>query len=318
MNLLTALRYLVALQEHRHFGRAAQACHITQPALSNALRAVEREFGVAVVRRARQFEGFTPEGERVLSAARRMLREHEALTQELASDALGPRGRLRLAAVPTAMPLLARFAARLRARHPGIVPQVLAMSSQALEDGLQALSVDLALGYLDRLPPDRAALAAWPQYTEHYHLLQADASAPALAAGPPLAWADAARMPLCLLTPDMHNRRIVDAAFERAGVAVQPAIETDSVLALALTVAAGGVASVLPGAVVAALRGQAGLRAHPLVAPVVQTPMGFIAHARQAPPRALQAALALAQDADWQREAAAHSGPQPVPGDSAA
>ena len=50
MNLLASLRYLVALHEHRHFGRAAQACHITQPALSNALRALEKEFGVVVVR----------------------------------------------------------------------------------------------------------------------------------------------------------------------------------------------------------------------------------------------------------------------------
>lgn len=51
MNLLASMRYLVALNEHRHFGRAAQASHITQPALSNALRALEREFGVLIVNR---------------------------------------------------------------------------------------------------------------------------------------------------------------------------------------------------------------------------------------------------------------------------
>ena len=45
MNLLTSMRYLVALHDHRHFDRAAKACHITQPALSNALRALERELG---------------------------------------------------------------------------------------------------------------------------------------------------------------------------------------------------------------------------------------------------------------------------------
>ncbi|MFM6991368.1 MAG: LysR family transcriptional regulator, partial [Rhodoferax sp.] len=50
MNLLSSLRYLVALQEHKHFGRAAEACHITQPALSNAIRALEREFGVVIVK----------------------------------------------------------------------------------------------------------------------------------------------------------------------------------------------------------------------------------------------------------------------------
>ena len=77
MNLLASLRYLVALQEHKHFGRAAQACHITQPALSNALRALEDEFGVVIVQRGRTFAGFTLEGERVLASARCMLHERE-------------------------------------------------------------------------------------------------------------------------------------------------------------------------------------------------------------------------------------------------
>ena len=62
MNLLEAMRDLAALEQHRHFGRAAQACHITQPALSNAVRALEEEFGVTIVRRGRQYEGLTPSG----------------------------------------------------------------------------------------------------------------------------------------------------------------------------------------------------------------------------------------------------------------
>ena len=58
MNLLASLRYLAALDEHKHFGRAAAACHITQPALSNALRALEKEFGTAIVKRGRSFGGW--------------------------------------------------------------------------------------------------------------------------------------------------------------------------------------------------------------------------------------------------------------------
>jgi DNA-binding transcriptional LysR family regulator len=67
MNLLTSMRYLVALNEHRHFARAAQACHITQPALSNALKALEDEFGAVIVRRGRVFGGLTAEGGRCWS-----------------------------------------------------------------------------------------------------------------------------------------------------------------------------------------------------------------------------------------------------------
>ena len=107
MNLLGSLKYLVALDEHRHFGRAAQACHITQPALSNALRAMEKEFGCAIVLRGRAYVGLTLEGQRVLASARRMLHEHERLRQDLDSGADDPRGALKIGCIPTAMPIAA-------------------------------------------------------------------------------------------------------------------------------------------------------------------------------------------------------------------
>ena len=105
MNLLTSLRYLVALNEHKHFGRAAQACNVTQPALSNAIRALESEFEVTIVKRDRAFSGLTPEGERVLASAQYMLREHANLQTELRSETHLPRGPLRIGAVPTAVPI---------------------------------------------------------------------------------------------------------------------------------------------------------------------------------------------------------------------
>lgn len=76
--MLSSLRYPVALHEHRRFGRAAQACNITQPALSNALRALETEFNVVIVKRDRTYAGLTAQGERVLASAQSMLHEHAA------------------------------------------------------------------------------------------------------------------------------------------------------------------------------------------------------------------------------------------------
>ncbi|MDM0000339.1 LysR substrate-binding domain-containing protein [Variovorax sp. J22P240] len=310
MNLLASMRYLVALDEHRHFGRAAQACHITQPALSNALRALEAEFGVVIVKRGRTYAGFTHEGEAVLAAAHRMLHENEVLHQLLKSEEGHPRGSLRMAAVPTAIPLLARFAARLQARHPGIVPIVLTMSSLELEAGLESLSLDMALGYTERMHLRDVKLTAWPQSIEHYFLLRraTRTGTTALHIGDPIGWAEAARQPLCLLTPEMHNRSIVDQAFKAAGAAVTPAIETNSVLTLALSVVSGSVCAVLPGAMVDAVRGHGQLEALPLVAPEIHTPIGFMTQTVVRPSRALEAALALVQSQDWQQEAAAHSG----------
>lgn len=310
MNLLASMRYLVALSEHRHFGRAAEACHITQPALSNAMRALEDEFKVVIVKRGRNYAGLTPEGERVLATAQRMLHEHNLLQQELESEAHRPRGGLRMGAVPTAIPVLARFAAILQAKHPGIVPRVLSLSSQELETGLETLSLDLALGYTERMSLRGTKLDAYAQYTEHYFLLRrADKPhADSLQIGSPIRWADAARESMALLTPEMHNRTIIDSAFVTAGAPIQPAFETNSIITLALSVVAGSVCSVMPGALVGTVRGYRELEALPLVEPDIRTPIGFMAQAGVRPSRAMEAALVLAQDGGWLRHAAAHSG----------
>ena len=314
MNLLASLRYLVALQEHRHFGRAAQACHITQPALSNALRALEGEFGAVIVKRGRTFAGFTPEGERVLQSARLMLHERELLQQDLASVAGRPQGRLVIGVVPAAVPVAARFAAQLQALHPGITPTVRSMSSPEIEAGLDDLILDMGLGYTDRMGTGGAKLDQVPQYDERYWLVRRapkPTTAPAaagLSLGGTITWADAAKEPLCLLTPEMHNRTIVDGAFAAAGVAVTPAMETNSILTLALAVLEGQVCSVVPGAVLGAVMAWRELEALALVAPELQTPVGFMLVRAARHSHTVEAALALARDAAWLKHAARHSG----------
>ena len=316
MHMLASLRYLVALSKHRHFARAAQSCHITQPALSNALRALEKEFGIAIVKRGRTYAGLTPEGERVLATAQRMLHEHELLQQELCSSASQPQGALQLGVVPTAVPVAARFAALLRQQYPGIAPVVRSISSQEIELGLECLSLDLGLGFVERLSERGSRFVILPQYTEHYFLVrraarpgQSDGVArEQLHLGQPINWREAAQLPLCLLTPEMHNRSIVDSVFAKLDVSVKPVMETDSILALALSVVAGDVCSVLPGALVGAVRSYAELEALPLVQPEVSTPVGFITLGKASASRALQAALALARDGQWLRHAAQHSG----------
>jgi DNA-binding transcriptional LysR family regulator len=309
MNLLEALRYLAALDQHRHFGRAAQACRITQPALSNAMRALETELGVPVVRRSRQYEGLTAEGEVVLAHAHRLLREAEAMRQELHSREDSPRGRLQIGAVPTAMTIATRFAVRVRERHGGLAPVVRSLASQEIEAGIENLSLDMGLGYTGRAEVGARALQVWPQYAEAYYVVQRiDGGSSGLSVGAPMSWRDAAALPLTLLTPDMHNRTIVDQAFRDAGVQVDATLETNSVLALVTALAAGPVAAVLPGALVRSVQTVAGLQARPLIDPVVSTPIGFMTAKSERATPALRAALATAQDPRWLEEAAAHSG----------
>ena len=333
MNLLEALRYLAALAQHQHFGRAALACHITQPALSNAIRALEAQMGVTLVRRSRQYEGLTPEGELALAHAHRLLHEAEALRQALAGRAGAPQGRLQLGAVPTAMPIAARFAARLRSAQPGLVPVLRSLSSPELDAGLDNLSLDLALGYSNRPEVRGRGLVLWPQYEERYFVVQravvglhappgpaaqgpsagaasaaAASAAAATAFGAPITWLEAGALPLVMLTPEMHNRQLLDQAFLAAGCRPDPALETNSVLALLVALQAPTLAAVLPGALVDLALAQPGLCARPLQAPELLTPIAFLTSAAGRPTLALQAALALAQQARWMAEVAAHSG----------
>ena len=310
MNLLVSMRYLVALDEHRHFARAAQACHITQPALSNALRALEEEFGGPIVKRGRTFAGFTAEGERLLQSARRMLREEALLKQDLNSVSGQPQGVLTIGVVPSAEPVAARFAAMLQARHTGITPVVRSMSSQEIEAGLHQLTLDMGLGFIERLRPGLGALQTLPQYTEHYFLVRkvAQPEAQGMSFGAPIAWRDVAALPLCLMTAEMHNRAIVDQAFAESGCQVAPVLQTNSLLTLALSAVGGAVCAIMPGALVGAVRAYRELEARPLTNPDVKTPIGFMVKRAERQSRPLEAALTLAQDAAWLRHAAAHSG----------
>ncbi len=310
MNLLDAMRYLVALEQHRHFGRAASACHITQPALSNALRALEAELDVAIVRRGRSYEGLTPEGERVLASASRLLREHELLRHDLHSGGGMPRGALSIGAVPTAIPVAARFAAQLQARYRGLKPVVRTLSSREIETGLENLSLDMGLGYIER----GTKFSAVPQYVEQYFLLRraaVGAGAP-LHVGAAISWREAGAMALCLLTPEMHNRSIIDAAFHEAGCEVRAAIETNSIMTIVLCVLDGEVAAVLPGALMGLVRGYRGLEALPLREPDVRPPIGFMVAAGTRPSRSLEAALTFARDDAWLRDAVTHGGLLPA------
>ena len=268
---LRQLEYLAALDRERHFGRAAGACHVSQPALSAAIRGLERELGVPLVRRARRFEGFTSEGERVLVWAHRALADLDGLAQEVSRLRGGLEGTLRIGAIPTSLPVTTLVTTRFRERHPRMRIQVFSMSSRQIADGLARGELDAGLTYLDNEPlADVDALALW---REHY-LLLASSDGP-LAAATTATWRAAATLRLCLLTPDMQHRRIVDGAFAAAGTTADPAVETNSVSTLIAHARTG-----LPGVTAHTwLAGHAlppGVRAIPLVEPVVEHTIGLV------------------------------------------
>jgi DNA-binding transcriptional LysR family regulator len=103
MMFIRQLTYLVSLDKHRHFGRAAESGHVSQPALSNAIRDLERELGITIIKRNRIFHGITPEGERGILWVRQMLVSLEVLRQEAEVVRTAPAEHLAIGVVPTAL-----------------------------------------------------------------------------------------------------------------------------------------------------------------------------------------------------------------------
>ncbi|MEG3123150.1 hydrogen peroxide-inducible genes activator [Sphingomonas sp. GB1N7] len=118
---LKQLQYLVTLRDHGHFGRAAEACFVTQSTLSAGIRELETLIGVVLVERTRRVVRFTPLGERIADKARRVLREAEELG-DLARAAGRPlSGEMRMSVIPTIAPfMLPRILPRLRTDYPDL------------------------------------------------------------------------------------------------------------------------------------------------------------------------------------------------------
>jgi DNA-binding transcriptional LysR family regulator len=118
--VIDKLEYLLALAREQHFGHAADACGVTQPTLSAGIKQLESMLGVMLVQRGSRYIGLTPEGERALEWARRIVGDSRSMRQEIKSLRHGLTGELRIAAIPTALPMVAALTTPFRAKHPGV------------------------------------------------------------------------------------------------------------------------------------------------------------------------------------------------------
>jgi DNA-binding transcriptional LysR family regulator len=246
------LEYFVALARERHFARAAAACYVSQPALSDAIRKLEHELNVPLIRRDRAFAGLTPEGERLVVWARRILAEHDAFRQEAAALQSDLAGRLRLGVIPAAAATAALLIDPFCAAHPQTrVSLETSLRSAEVIDLLRRFELDAGIIYLEG--QDTEGLRVTPLYTERQVLVVPPGllgllGHPGLADQPegPVSWPEAARLPLCLLNQGMRGRQMLDEALARHDLTVAPHLETDSVAALYAQVGTGNWATIVP------------------------------------------------------------------------
>lgn len=242
------LQLLLALSQRKHFTQAASDCGISQPAFSARIRHLEEDLGVPIVRRGNKFLGFTKDGELALKWASKILANAEGLRQDIEISKGALQGTLVLGVVPTALTYASTISTELRRSFPALVIQIQSLTSVQIARGLADYSIDAGITYNDL---DKSSHRFDAIYDEHYVLLSPAALAPRKRGE--ASWAEAAELPLCLLSKDMHFRQIVDTVFSQANVNPQPVMETNAFTAVLAQVATGASATIAPQVLVDSL-----------------------------------------------------------------
>jgi DNA-binding transcriptional LysR family regulator len=270
--MIDRLEMFIALAHARHFGRAAEELGIAQPTLSAGIKALEEELGVMLVSRGSRFGGLTPEGARVLDWARRIVGDTRTMREEVRAARTGLSGNVRLAVIPTALSFVTGLTSRFAAAHPNVRFSVTSAPSTGILSALEDLSADAGISYLDNEPLGRVQTVAL--YDERYVLVvRADSD---LAGRPSIGWTQLGGLRLCLLTPDMQNRRIIAGHLAEAGLTASPGIESNSTIVLIGHVLAGGWATILPVKAAEVFLPGAPLTAIPLTDPDAHHLVGLI------------------------------------------
>lgn len=284
--MIDKLELFITLAKEQHFGRAAEACGITQPTLSAALRQLENTLGVLLVQRGSRFLGLTPEGERVLEWSRRIVGDSRAMRQDIHAMRHGLAGHMRLAVIPTALAMVPSVTTPYRERHPNVRFSILSRTSIEVLHMLENLEIDAGLTYLDNEPLGR--VRSIPLYRERYVLVTSRRSP--LGERDKVTWAEVSEIPLCLLTPDMQNRRIIDKLLCRSGTPPAPMLESNSMIVLFAHVRTGSWASIMPEVLAMTLGLTETLRSIPITEPDELHTIGLVVANRE-PTTPLVAAL---------------------------
>jgi LysR family transcriptional regulator, hydrogen peroxide-inducible genes activator len=268
---LRDLRYLVALADERHFGKAAERCFVSQPTLSAQVRKLEEYLGVPLVERQPRRVALTATGEKIVRRARLLLQEADAIVELARTDRDPLAGPLKLALIPTVGPyLLPHIVGRLRRELPRLKLMLYEYQTEQLLERLRAGEIDV--GIL-ALPVAMDGLEAAPLYDEPFVL-----AVPAAHALAERAKVDDLRGETLLLLEDGHCLR--DQALEvcsRIRVSEEQDYRATSLETLRQMVAAGHGITLLPELAAETPVGTArGLRVKPFVKPAPGRSIGAV------------------------------------------
>ena len=271
------LRYLVVLARERHFGRAANALSISQSALSQAVQQIERHFNTPIVDRGQTgFHGFTEQGTAILQWARQSLVDHDRLLKPERGRDGELNGSLRIGIAPVVMSIVALLTTPYSERHPDVSLSVLAKNVPEIQRSLGAFDIDVGVTYLDGVT--RPGLRRYVLYEESYFLLVP--SDHVLRGRVSIDWQEVGDWPLCMLTPDLHMRIILQRSFAAAGRQPKAIIETNCSLGLFAHVRSGKWLTIVPHTYFYLLGDLAYIHAIPIANPLVLSTIGLVIQER--------------------------------------
>ncbi|QND48571.1 LysR family transcriptional regulator [Rhizobium lusitanum] len=275
--MIDKLEFFIALANQKHFGRAAEECGVTQPTLSAAIRQLEDQLGVMLVSRGSRFQGLTPEGQRVLEWARRIVGDTRTMREEMRAAHKGLAGHIRIAAIPTALAMVPKITAPFQERHPDVTFSIISRNSLQVLSLLENLEIDAGITYLENEPLGR--VTSVPLYAERYHLITAAGSP--LSERASVTWKEVGDLRLCLLTADMQNRRIINRHLAEAGATVRPTLESNSMIVLFSHVQTGRWASIMPKNIADSFGFPSDIHKIPITEPDAEHLVGLVATHRE-------------------------------------
>jgi DNA-binding transcriptional LysR family regulator len=233
---------------------------------------LEAELDVPIILRHQRYQGFTPEGERVVSWAKRLLADRKSMLEELAIMRRNLNGRIRIGAMPTSSPILPRINQLFSDLYPSVEIDIQFLGSDKLINELRNFELDVGITYLEGTSLKK--LNTMALYEEQLSLMIPEGMLPKKQKS--INWAQAAELRLGLLSPTMREREVMNEAFESVGCKPTPKLECNSIFQLAFQVMQGDLATIVPNGFSRTNDAFPGTREIELTGPVISKPVALI------------------------------------------
>ncbi|KZL21268.1 Hydrogen peroxide-inducible genes activator [Pseudovibrio axinellae] len=264
-------------------------CNVTQPTLSGRIRQLEIELGVSIVERGKKFHGLTPEGERILVWAKKVIADCNSLRNEVAGKSAEVFGKVNIGVIPSADVATASLILDLKKSHPHAHATIHLMSHNEIHKALEDYQIDAGITYTQF--SDAKKHKSFSLYEEGYRLFM-----PArhrLEGAEAVEWEAAVNAgPMVGLSPNLQNRMMVDSTLRFLGVELDPEIEGDTIPSLGGFIRAGYCA-ILPE--FSALSLGDGVVSVPLIKPIVSHSVGMVMTKRELEPAIITALAECAE-----------------------